>query len=500
MNLDGADLSELRAELQKRSLYVFLKAAWHVLEPGTPLVDNWHLKYVADHVQAVVARTPGSSTPKNLVVNVPPGTMKSLIVSVVLPAWVWLTRPSWRSIFASANPRVSLRDSMRCRDLVESEWYRKTFDVRWQLAEDQNAKGQYKLTTGGARLAISVGSKITGDRADALFIDDPHDANEVASKQQRESVLYWYDNAFANRVNSPEDSTRVLIMQRLHEEDLAGHVLAQNSWTHISLPMEYEPTDSVSFLGQRDPRTRAGELLMPARFSESVLADERRRLGSSGYAGQMQQRPVSASGNRFQRTWWRFWSPTPETKKRSQGAAHVPPRVINPSTQIFDEIIGSWDMAFKDTDGSDYVVGVVVGRVKADRFVLAMDRGRRSFSDSRRAVIQQKRDWPRIREILIEDKANGTAIIETLKSELTAIVAVNPLGGKEARAAAVEPEVEAGNWYLPDGAEWLGDFIDEFASFPLGSHDDIVDAISQAGIRFKNSDIASARRLLGIKL
>ena len=496
---DLPDLAKIETERMRRSLYRFLVGAWPTLEHATPLAPGWHLEYVAAHLQAVVMREPGSPVPCNLVVNIPPGTMKSLLTSVVLPAWVWLRNPSWRSIYASANPRVSLRDSMRCRDLVESEWYRDTFDVKWTLADDQNAKSQFKTSAGGSRLAIGVGAKITGDRADALFIDDPHDAAEVYSKVQREGVLYWYDNAFANRVNSPSDSTRVLIMQRLNSADLTGHVLEQG-WSHICLPMEYEGDKRETFLGRVDPRTVEGELLMPTRFPREVVEAEKKRLGTAGSAGQLQQRPVPASGNRFKREWWRFYSPSPvgAVPMRPMGCSEVPARL---RPQVFDRYIGSWDMAFKDTDGSDYVVGLTVGCVGAERYVLAMNRARMGFGASQAAVIQQRRDWPLCYEVLIEDKANGSAVIETLSRDITGIVAVNPEGGKESRAAILEPQVEAGNWFLPEGAEWLGDWLEEFASFPLGRNDDIVDSASQIAVRLnQNSDAAYAAMLLGIRL
>lgn len=483
------------------SLAEFTAAAWHVVEPATPLQWNWHLDALCAHVQAVLEGPDTGPWAQNLLVNIPPGTMKSLVVSVFAPAWVWLWRPSWRAIFTSANPRVSLRDSVRCRDLIEAQWYRDTFNPSWRMAEDQNAKGNFKNSCGGSRLAISVGSKVTGDRVHAIFVDDPLDAADAPSKTARDGVTFWWDQALANRLADLKTDVRIIIMQRLHEEDLSGHLLKQGGWAHLNLPMEFEPEIArETFLGWRDPREKEGELLFPQRFPVEVLAEERRRLGSAGYAGQMQQRPVPAAGNKFKREWWRFWAPAGGCGTRPGGTSAAPAKVLNPATAKFDEIVGSWDCSFKDTDGADFVVGLVIGRIGADRFVLAHKRGRMGFGDTTRAVAQQRKDWPKCLEILIEDKANGSAIIETLKTEITGIIPVNPMGGKEARAAALEPEVEAGNWYLPDGAEWLGEWIEEFASFPLGRNDDQVDACSQAAIRFKTaSGLTHTRALLGLR-
>lgn len=484
------------------SLAEFTAAAWHVVEPATALQWNWHLDALCAHVQAVLEGPERwGEWAQNLLINIPPGTMKSLVVSVFAPAWVWLWRPAWRAVFTSANPRVSLRDSVRCRDLIESQWYTETFKPAWKMAEDQNAKGNFKNSKGGTRLALSVGSKVTGDRVHAIFVDDPLDAADAPSKAARDSVTFWWDQALANRLADLKCDVRVIIMQRLHEEDLSGHLLAQGGWAHLNLPMEFEPEASrTTFLKWKDPRKSEGELLFPQRFTKEVLEAERKRLGSSGYAGQMQQRPVPVAGNKFRREWWRFWAPAGGNGARPRGASAAPAKVLNPATAKFDEIIGSWDCSFKATDGADFVVGLVIGRIGADRFVLARKRGRIGFGDTVKAVVQQRKDWPRCYEILIEDKANGSAIIETLKSEITGIVPVNPMGGKEARAAALEPEVESGNWYLPDGAEWLDEWLDEFASFPLGRNDDQVDACSQAAIRLKApSGLTYTRALLGLR-
>lgn len=481
-----------RRGLPGLSLTEFVVAAWHVLEPATPLLWNWHLDFICRHVAAVLERQPGA--PQNLLVNVPPGTMKSLIVSVFAPAWVWLWRPSWRAVFASANPRVTLRDSVRCRELLESEWYRKTFDVKWAFAVDQNAKGLYKNSAGGSRLAITVGSKVTGDRADALFVDDPLDALDAFSKAERERVLTWWGQAFRNRVNEPEKSTRVVIMQRLHEDDLSGHLLKSGDFEHVCLPQEYEPTEAETFLGLVDPRAEKGELLFPARFPEGVLAQERRTLGSRGYAGQHQQRPVPEGGEMFKREWWRFYGL--EQHKRPQGCTQVPP-VRLPAH--FDEVIQSVDCSFKDLGSSDFVANLVVAKRGADRFILARVKERLNFTATCAMVRRVSTEWPAARIKLVEDKANGTAVINTLQGTVGGFVPIEPLGGKEARAAAVVPVVEGGNVYLPEGAQWLEDFVDELASFPAGSNDDQVDALSQALMRWiEGSDVTRARALLGL--
>lgn len=429
---------------------------------------------------------------QNFLANVPPGSMKSRIVSVFLPAWVWLHWPSWRALFLSSNPRVALRDSVYCREVLRSEWYQKTFRPGWELADDQDAKGLYRNTSGGFRQAQGFSAKVTGDRFDAIIWDDPHDADDVHSALKRESVIERWDSAVANRLNDLRSSVRVGIMQRLHESDLSGHVLRQGGWEHLRLPMELEATTGCScpscargetLIGWRDPRTSEGEVLHPARFTPEVLASERAR-GSFYYAGQFQQRPAPAGGNMFPREWWRFWRPVGMSPvRRPKGCDQTLPTVeLAPDVAAmgFDEVVQSWDLTFKDSDGSDYVAGGVWGRKGADKFLLHRVWRRMSFTDSLRALRETAAAYPEARAIYVEDKANGPAVISALKGEIAGIVPVEPTGSKVARASAMQPQVEAGNVYLPEHADWLDDFIGEFDTFPRGAHDDQVDMTTQA--------------------
>jgi predicted phage terminase large subunit-like protein len=484
--------------LARASLYEFIKAGWAELEPGTPFVDGWHIEEVANFVQEILedwerctrvipGRTDRATpvVPQDNVINVPPGTMKSLIVSVFAPAWMWLRCPWWRALYASANQNVSLRDSVKCRQLIESVWYQQSFKPTWSFAADQNAKGDYKNTEGGQRQAITVGQRVIGVRADFAAVDDPLDATDAESnsKAARDEVLFWWDQAFYNRVNDPVRSKRLVIMQRLHEDDLAGHVKKAGLARTLILPMEFDPKRA----DPRDRRHAVGELLCPGRYPADVLVKERTRLGSWGYAGQMQQDPVPAGGGMFPQKWWRWWSVGRQqtTLARPEGCNTLPARAV----PVFTDVTMSVDCNFKDAATSDYNVITVWGRIGADSFLLHLWRDRCGFTGTVAAIRDTYWQFPDTFRILIEDKANGSAIIETLKSEIPGIVAVNPEGGKESRAAAVQPEIEAGNVYLPEGASWVQELIEEFAKFPKGSNDDIVDSVTQYLISEKNSDI-----------
>ena len=339
------------------SLASFLKGAWPIVEPSTPLVWNWHLDAIADHLQALLE---GKLGKRNLAILVPPGFAKSSIVSVSSPAWRWITRPSWRAIFASGNPTVATRDSLKCRAVIDSHWYRRTFGINWALADDQNLKTRFQNTESGLRMALSSNARVTGDRADALFIDDPLDAVDSYSETARSTVNAWYDQAFANRLNDLTTGTRCPIMQRLHPDDLAGHILAMagDEWEVLCIPQEFETSRrTVTSLGWQDPRTDDGELAFPARFPESILNSERARLGESGYAGQHQQRPFSAAGEVLKTGALQFWR-------------------VDETLPAFNRVIMSCDTAFKTKQESDYSVACVLGQFDKGIFILDIVRGR----------------------------------------------------------------------------------------------------------------------------
>ena len=285
----------------------------------------------------------------------------------------------------------------------------------------------------------------------------------------RRGVLDWYDQVWSTRGNDPKTATKVIIMQRFHTEDLAGHVLGQGGWEHLSIPEQYESSGAEkpkTVIGWSDPRTTGGELLWPARYGAEDIERVRRTLGSMAYAGQYQQRPVPASGGVWKQSWFRFY--------RRSGLAAIPK---------FDYVVASWDCAFKDLHNSDYVCGQLWGNRKADFYLLDQIHARLDFPATLAGIRSLSiRSQHLVNAVLVEDKANGSAVISVLKREIPGMLAINPEGGKQARAAAVAPLIEAGNVYLPmpDEQPWIEDTLLEFVSFPAAAHDDRVDAASQA--------------------
>src|SRR5229473_3920331 len=297
-------IEEIDRELATGSLREFIQQAWPVLQPATPFVPGWHIDALCEHLEAI---TYGQV--RNLVINIPPRHMKSLAVSVFWPCWEWTRWPERRWLFASYAESLSLRDSRHCRTVVQSPWYRRNWRDVFVLTEDQNEKRRFDNDKTGYRIASSVGGANTGEGGDRIVCDDPHNVKEAESDAARKSVCDWYDQVMSTRVNDPKTAARVIIMQRVHEADLSGHVLAQGGYEHLCLPAEFESTRYFlpSTIDWKDWRKTEGELLWPKRFSEETLADLKVRLGPSGYAGQFQQRPVPAAGARFQKEWFRYY-------------------------------------------------------------------------------------------------------------------------------------------------------------------------------------------------
>lgn len=472
----------------------FVREAWHVIEPGTEYHHNWHIDAVCMHLEAVTA-----GRIRRLLINIPPGMMKSLLVAVFWPAWVWVKRPEWRAVFGSYSLDLSQRDSVRCRDVLQSDWYRDTFRPSWSLAGDQNVKSYFRNTRKGERLAISVTGKGTGFRGDCTVFDDPLKADEAYSEAARETAWRWWGKTMSSRLNDMRTGARVGIMQRLHEEDPAGRIIERGGYELLILPSEFEPARrATTSIGWSDPRTSPGELLFPIMFPADVLEEAKVDLGSDGYAGQHQQRPVAAEGKIVKDAWWRYYDVLPP---------------------VFETVVMSWDMAFKGEDSdADYVVGQVWARLGADLYLLDQVRARLEFTETRKAVQYMAAKWPAASAKYVEDKANGPAIISSLRRTVPGIIAVEPDGDKISRTRAAAPFIEAGNVWLPgpdqatriltdwrramaDGslfvtdeelqpqrwlpskvlvADWVGRFVYEFGVFPKGANDDQVDAGTQA--------------------
>ena len=497
--------SGARAELSRRSLFHFFKFGWHVLEPETPLELNWHHKLICDYIQAMledwIACKRGAMTKprvQNALFNLPPGTTKSRIISVYAVAWMWLRYPSWTVLCLSGNPDVAERDAMLCRELIESDWYR-SLGATWVIRDDVDAKKKYRNSMGGERTSRGMMSKIVGNRTDAWLIDDPNDMYEVLSDSIRNGVNSKFNDQIFNRINDPRISLRILMQQRGHTQDATGFWEGKGDVVKVNIPMEFDPANvSRTPFGFCDPRTDKGELLHATRFTPEFVAQERRRLGSFMYEAQYNGNPKSLDTGMFKRRNWRFfrWADAPVLDTlRPAGCLQKPeaPAVVLGYRPNGALDVGWLAITVDATFGSESDAASRVGLALcagrgADRFVIADRSDVMSFPATLLAVealvLEAKARFPKNPlRIIVEKKANGAAVIQTMKKKFHGFIAVEPEGGKFARANAMLPGQESGNWYLLDDAEWIPAFVDEFSLFGPGcDYDDRVDMMSQLHI------------------
>lgn len=478
---------DVQRALAERSLSDYTRQAWHVVEPATPYVHGWHIDAIAEHLEAVIL-----GQIRRLIINIPPRHMKSLAVCVFWPTWAWIDHPNLRFLTASYAAQLATRDAVKSRRILQSPWYQSRWGHLFELAGDQNEKKKYENTKSGYRLATSTGGTATGEGGDILMLDDPHKAKQIHSVRIRENDLSWWKETWSTRLNDPEKGAEVIVMQRLHESDLTGFILSEvGGYEHLCLPARFETERRcVTSIGWTDPRKEQGELLWPDRVGEESLADLEKKLGPYGAAGQLQQRPSPAAGGILQRAWWRFWIPKgakvePERVLMTDGSYHECPQVELPEPLTMEA--QSWDMAFKDTVDSAYVAGQAWGQLGPDYFLLDQIREKLDLPGSIAAVREMTRRRPQAITKWIEDKANGPAVIQSLRKELPGLMEVSPKGSKEGRAHAISPFVKAGNVYLPHPAlyPWVRDLIEEATKFPNSTYKDQVDAMTQAILEFE---------------
>lgn len=405
-----------------------------------------------------------------LILSMPPQEGKSSRVGEIFPVWALKRNPDLRIVVASYGMALARRNGRAIRTRILAN--ERLLGLR--LRDDVAAQHEWQLAGhSGGVYAAGIGSALTGRPADLMVIDDPiKDRTEANSPTYRQNVWDWWTDVASTRL--APGAPVVLILTRWHQDDLAGRLLAAEDghlWRVVNIPAQ---ADHDPAKGETDPLGREpGEFLQSARGRTREQWEAIKvRAGSVTWNALYQGRPSPGEGGVFKRVWWRQYD-RPRWVERHDGTRHVPGA---------DEVIQSWDMAFKSTDSSDYVVGQVWGRWGLEVFLLDQVCERLSFVETLHAVRSLSARWPQATRKLVEDKANGTAVINSLSRTVPGLVPVEPDGSKEARASAVSPFVEAGQVFLPapELAPWVAGFIEEHAAFPAGTHDDQVDATSQA--------------------
>jgi predicted phage terminase large subunit-like protein len=444
-----------------KTLSGFVREAWHVLEPSQPYVHGWHVGAICDHLEAV---TQGQIT--RLLINIPPGTMKSLLTSVFWPAWEWGPQglAAYRYLTTSYAEKYVKRDSRRMRDLVASEWYRSLWP---EIELTRAGEMSFANTKTGGREGVAFGS-LTAGRGDRVIIDDPHSTETAESDTERENTTRIFRESVPTRLNNPEKSAIVVVMQRLHEKDVSGQIMKLGlGYDHLMLPMEFEPKRRCSTsIGFKDPRSQDGELLFPERFPRVVIERDKKVMGSYATAGQFQQRPAPREGGLFKRGWFDVVDVVPANARK----------------------VRRWDFAATDPKDKkkqggdpDWTVGLLLSELRGTYYVEHVVREQESPAGVERLLkATATQDGKFIKVVVPQDpgaagKSNAAHLIKLLAG--WDIHSVLETGSKEVRATPVAAQAEAGNIKLVRGS-WNETFLDEVSMFPNAAHDDQVDALS----------------------
>lgn len=490
----------------EQSLHSFVKGAWHLVEPTQVFEDNWHvvaLCSVLEQIYAAQCRHRPFAHLLRTIVNIPPGTMKSLLIEVFFPAWVWAKNPKKRFLTASYGQHLTTRDNLRCRQIIESPWYQEKWPVK--LLDDQNTKTRYNTTDSGWRIATSVNGVGTGEHPDFIIIDDPTSAAQAMSAIERTSANDWFDRTVSTRLG--RHPAIIVVMQRLHEDDLAGHLLKRGGWTLVRWPMRYEKctcpdqqmpdgqemhpdegrrcplhkADPLWRRDTRDPRTTMGQLLFPALFPEEKVRQLELDLGPYGAAGQLQQRPSPEGGGLFKMEWFKFVDALPAGPKR----------VVRGWDTAGTENDGDWTVGVKISEEFEYVIIPAAGMIRAKKvlkstgrfYVEDVQRGRlgpdgvdklilaTASLDGKEVPVREEKEGG------ASGKAQITARARLLKGFDYAEVQLG--SNKIVRAKPFRAQCEAGNVHLVR-APWNVPYLQVLCAFPTGTHDDDVDGSSCA--------------------
>ena len=451
--LTGAEYSAIL----RQDFSAFIQRCFHHLNPIAPYQHNWHIDLMAAKLDAV-----RRGEIRRLIINVPPRGLKSICASVGLPAFYLGHNPAARVLCLSYGQLLADKLAMDCREVMSSSWYQALFPTR--LSGDKQTVQEFTTPQHGYRMASSVGGVLTGRGAHLIVIDDPVKPDEAESDSQRKAVNRWFDNTLLSRLDDKAHGAIVIVMQRLHEDDLVGHVLSQGEWELLRFPAIAEEDEqhliNTCYGSYRHTR-QAGEALHPVREPLEVLRALKQAMGSYAFANQYQQSPAPAEGAIVQRDWFKFYD-----------SAQRPAR--------FDLIVQSWDSANKAKEVHDYSVCTTWGLKDKLIYLLDVYRKRLEYPELKRAVQDQAR-LHGANEVLIENSVSGIQLIQSLNADrFYQAKAITPLGDKVLRMRAQTAMIEAGFVHLPLQAHWLEDYLHELTTFPNGKYDDQADSTSQA--------------------
>lgn len=439
-------------DILRRNFQLFATKAFNIVNPGRDLIPTTAFMAIS-HKLGELER----GRLRRLLINVPPRSGKSLLASIALPAFMLGRDPTRRIICASYSGELAAKLARDCRTVMQHASYRQFFPGT--VMSGKNTETELETAHGGFRYATSVGGTLTGRGGNLIVIDDPMKPDDAMSSVARERVWEWFTGTVGSRLDNKAEDAIVVVMQRLHVDDLSGRLLDRGGWDHLSIPSIAEEKQELTIATARTRVRPVGDVLDCEREPLEVLQQIRRELGSTTFEAQYQQQPVPQEGNLIKWSWFGTYD-------------GVPHREAN------DQIVISWDTAMKDREVNDYSVGVVALK-KPNQHVYILDvlRQRSDFPTLRRLIQEQSQKY-RPSTTLVEEAGSGISLLQDLRNTVS-MIGIRPMGEKVVRFQQITPMIEARQVHLPVRATWLDSFKRELLSFPASANDDQVDAVSQ---------------------
>ncbi len=448
------------ANLAKIKMRYFLRKAFSIINPATKIKWNWHLNYLCDTLEAVA-----EGKIKRLIINIPPRYLKSIICSVSFPAWILAKDPSKRIIVASYSKILATKHSQDTRIIMHSNWYKKNF-YKTVIAEGRDEKNKFCTTENGFRFSTSVNGTLTGEGGDILIVDDPHNPIGIYNKSNRKRTINWFTGVFSSRLNDKNTGAIIIIMQRLHVDDLSGYIISkntENNWFIINLPAIAEQEKKYYLFDKLYKIRKVGDILHPLMEKKTTLDNIKKDIGEYNFEAQYQQNPVTLDGNMIKKDWLKYFD-------------------LSDKENIFKNDKINYCISIDCASGlgteNDFTAIAVFAIFSNKFYICDMYRLKIAYPELK-IKIEEIINKYKPNNVLIEDKSNGSSMIQDLQQKYTNIIPIKPTKSKECRVNDILTTLEAGHILIADKEKWTQELEIELLSFPACKHDDQVDAISQ---------------------
>lgn len=452
-------LLERRKELQT-DFSAFIRQVFRTVDPGTTYMHNWHVDVIAEYLEACRRREI-----TRLIINMPPRALKSVSCTIAWPAWLLGHNPSERIIASSYSQALSYDHSVYTRAVMQEKWYQDVFP-NTVLSSDQNEKHKFTTTKRGMRFATSTGGSVTGVGGNFLIVDDLISARQSMSDLEREAANNWFKQSFSTRLNDKERGVILIVMQRLHENDIVGELLDQGGWEHLCLPAVCERDTTIILpTSKKKIKWKQGELLHPERLTQKFLDEQEKTLGEYGYSGQYMQNPSPGEGGILKKRWWKQW-PEDEPFPRCD-------YVIQVYDTAFEEKQEN-DPSARTTWGLFQGVDPYTGDASMQLLLLEAWEGRLNYPDLKKEVLRSYKEY-KPHKIIVEKRSSGESLVQDMRRAQLPVLPFKPWkGSKFERAHFSSIVLERGYVWYPNRA-WAQKVIKQCAEFPKCNHDDLVD-------------------------